>query len=43
LTWNARVTASAALTALRKRHYVLESLPGTIVIPAFGGLASFEC
>lgn len=29
------MTLSAAITALRKRHFALEALPDTIVIPAF--------
>jgi len=28
------MTTSVALAALRKRHFALEALPGTIVIPA---------
>ena len=29
------MTPSAAIAALRKRHFALEALPDTIVIPAF--------
>lgn len=30
------MTSSAALTEIRKRHYALEALPDTIVIPVLG-------
>ena len=30
------MTSTAALSELRKRHYALEALPDTIVIPALG-------
>src|SRR5690606_2721856 len=30
------MTSSAALTEMRKRHYALEALPDTIVIPVLG-------
>lgn len=30
------MTSSAALTEIRKRHYALEALPATIVIPVLG-------
>jgi hypothetical protein len=30
------MTSSATVAALRKRHYALEALPDTIVVPALG-------
>ncbi|MFN3946115.1 MAG: hypothetical protein ACK4K7_14410 [Allosphingosinicella sp.] len=30
------MTSSAALTRIRKRHYALETLPDTIVVPLLG-------
>ena len=37
------MTSSAALTEIRKRHYALEALPDTIVIPVLGEIRRDTC